>query len=705
MSKMVVAALAFVCVSPIGAATYPTNSVDGLVCLLKTYATSDTVIELAPGDYPMPAVPTYTNTSAGYASIYVNNQRVRGTGASPADVRLIGTGETRVVYGGRLSVMENLTITGGRATQYQTSKTSTRGGGYYGNGMLTNCIVLGNNADTHGGGVQAGPKLYDCIVTENQAPYGGGGHNLTAYHTVFRNNSAGSDGGGVYSATLYGCILTNNTADGTGGAGYDVKYATNTLFAANTAAMGGGVGNGNMLECCIISNNYSGGRAGGVYNHSAWGCTIVGNSGTFGGGAVGCMLTNCVVTCNKAREGYRNQGGGGAYNCELVGCTVSANVAFGHGGGAFDNTGVDVISNCTFFGNMVSNDTINAYGGGLCIDAGTAVNCIFYGNAAMTGYNATQNKSYTSNGGGVGSDDHTGGLMGCLVHDNYATAYGGGACDMALLTDCIVSNNWSDSYGGNVYGCGVSGSEVVGASAAYGWACGTVFRDIGRYVAVSNNPYYDGMAREKYLYRPYPNCTNCLFRDNHMVESGSAMFTGESANKASFSSSLVNCTIVSNDCAYMFRFFTISDHPMRVENSLFYKNGDRTGATRRDMTSYDCNTNALRFACCVYSLSYLKDDNGNGNRYDTSDWFDVGDWHLGEGGLPSDPGFVGAKDPIHPYSLRTSSPLLGLAPVADWMATAFDIRGEGYPRIRDGKVDIGCYQCWLNPKGLTISFF
>ena len=33
------------------------------------------------------------------------------------------------------------------------------------------------------------------------------------------------------------------------------------------------------------------------------------------------------------------------------------------------------------------------------------------------------------------------------------------------------------------------------------------------------------------------------------------------------------------------------------------------------------------------------------------------------------------------------------------MMDATDIRGEGFPRLRDGTVDIGCYQCWLDPVG------
>ena len=37
----------------------------------------------------------------------------------------------------------------------------------------------------------------------------------------------------------------------------------------------------------------------------------------------------------------------------------------------------------------------------------------------------------------------------------------------------------------------------------------------------------------------------------------------------------------------------------------------------------------------------------------------------------------------------------------DWMEDGTDLAGN--PRLRDGKVDIGCYQCWLNPVGMVFS--
>ena len=56
----------------------------------------------------------------------------------------------------------------------------------------------------------------------------------------------------------------------------------------------------------------------------------------------------------------------------------------------------------------------------------------------------------------------------------------------------------------------------------------------------------------------------------------------------------------------------------------------------------------------------------------------------------------------HPYSLRRSSPLRGMGLVLDWMAEGVDYIGN--PRLRDGKVDVGCYQCWLDPIGTVMSF-
>jgi hypothetical protein len=40
--------------------------------------------------------------------------------------------------------------------------------------------------------------------------------------------------------------------------------------------------------------------------------------------------------------------------------------------------------------------------------------------------------------------------------------------------------------------------------------------------------------------------------------------------------------------------------------------------------------------------------------------------------------------------------------VLDWMEDGVDYIGNS--RLRDGKVDVGCYQCWLDPIGTVLSF-
>jgi hypothetical protein len=61
----------------------------------------------------------------------------------------------------------------------------------------------------------------------------------------------------------------------------------------------------------------------------------------------------------------------------------------------------------------------------------------------------------------------------------------------------------------------------------------------------------------------------------------------------------------------------------------------------------------------------------------------------------------------YPFSIWYNSPLCGRGNVEEWMSSAYDIRGDAddgkYLRLRDGKCDIGCYQCWEKIPGIIIS--
>ena len=80
-------------------------------------------------------------------------------------------------------------------------------------------------------------------------------------------------------------------------------------------------------------------------------------------------------------------------------------------------------------------------------------------------------------------------------------------------------------------------------------------------------------------------------------------------------------------------------------------------------------------------------------------------YKFGVDGVKKDPGFVGATvDPENPFALSRKSTLRKKGAYADWMATATDIRGAGYARTRDGKVDIGCYECLIPDPGFLLLF-
>ena len=61
---------------------------------------------------------------------------------------------------------------------------------------------------------------------------------------------------------------------------------------------------------------------------------------------------------------------------------------------------------------------------------------------------------------------------------------------------------------------------------------------------------------------------------------------------------------------------------------------------------------------------------------------------IGSGNLGANPRFVDTN--AANYRLQANSPCVNTGTNADWMDTAFDL--DGKPRIRYGRVDMGCYE-------------
>jgi hypothetical protein len=250
----------------------------------------------------------------------------------------------------------------------------------------------------------------------------------------------------------------------------------------------------------------------------------------------------------------------------------------------------------------------------------------------------------------------------------------------------------------------VSGTPIYG-----GTALNTVIRDIGPgAVSLVGNPLISTNFTPSSGWHGYPNGTNCLIVNVQVPNN--VLFSGVLSNPSQ-ASYLVNSTVVNCSFRRVFACYAVAEKPMNVLNCIFYGNRQyTTAADYQNGTGIDCdlsidagnvNSSALHFSRTAYGASAISSfaDFVEGEVYKIGAADGVGTV------VGTKPGFCGAaKDPAHPYALRHSSVLRGRGAVQGWMADANDLRGEDYPRLRDGRVDLGCYQCWLQPVGMVVEF-
>ena len=718
------------------ATTYRTNTVDGLIHLLTTYNGKSHVIELEPGDYQLRDSDCMNDdASIGPSHLYGNAITICGTGAKPEDTRLIGSGTRRLIQlASSAGVLKNLTITNGYAKTVKGKSSSDRGGGTY-NGTLRNCLLIGNKADAYGGASGGGYNAYDCRYFNNSCPRGGALHGGSVYTSVISNNYSKTEGGAGYNVSLIdGCAVIGNRSDGSIGAISMCATITNSLIACNvskgdTGAVylycstnASGFGTFNLCVDSVISNNTSGALTGGIVSRTkvvdidgnsvkavVRRCTIIGNEAqTYGGGINYCLCEDCLITNNVA------QSGGGAYQSVLRNCRVIGNSARSGFGGirdckAFDSSisfnrscgdscgacgGGSVISNCVVYANIASNELVNCYGPALM--SSTAYDSEICGNYC---FGVGTNKTGGAVSGCV-AGAHNSTLYRCYVHDNYSKNFAGGLRDSSAY-NCLISNNLGDgtgpnSLGAKYYDCVVEGMGVYG-----GLAVRTVFRNIGQMVTPAC-PHATYTRMSSKVIEGGASLTNCLFTGNVFRKDGDNVTAGcIFSSYVDAPSRIVNCTVVSNTVRTVFTAFSAANKTATVVNSLFFGNGfDNKGTwVDSDIGATDkCAPAYLSFSHCAYGTSavstfgpFITDVCYKFGASDGADKVTV----LGA----ETPAFCLGRDAEHPYALRHCSKARRLGVKQDWMETATDIRGEGYARLRDGKVDLGCYQCWLDPVG------
>lgn len=288
-------------------------------------------------------------------------------------------------------------------------------------------------------------------------------------------------------------------------------------------------------------------------------------------------------------------------------------------------------------------------------------------------------------------------LMDVNVHDNYAESYGGGLYDCAV-TNCIISHNiattGANAYGSSFVGCDISGTGLQGGS-----ALGCHFHDIYDNAALRCNPYKEA-SWTGHAWSGVPVCTNCLFHDIRLVNYSRSLFCGDSTPSRSMQ--IVNCTIVSNKYGMTFNYTKSETYPAKIINSVFVWNQGYDSTNFQDIHSWEnVSSNGMSFVNCAYGTATGRF--GAGQPCYIADCADGPLFKFGANGIPLNPRFMLEKDLMHPFALRRHSPLSSCGAYSDWMFSATDIRGEGYPRATEGrKVDIGCYQCWLPAPGMSL---
>ena len=425
--------------------------------------------------------------------------------------------------------------------------------------------------------------------------------------------------------------------------------------------------NAGVMNVTIRGGNV--GAACARYNYRNGGGVVFASDNTF--------VSNCIFTaCYSERAGGAASGPYNTHRGRVIDCLLYGNSTGYVGGGAIANCAL--VSGCTVVSNIEANASGAAYGGGGIKDANVVTNC--------------------------------------YIAYNYTEGVGGGVFNCANVYDSVIEHNVADAYvgidncgsggayGGKFHGCTFRdncAASVCGATLMENCTvedgrvnCLTnlncVFRNLHNspsHVWAKENVHYpDGKSvQSRYGFYGVELMRNCLITG---CEWGYG--SGKNVNLALFNNvtgGVENCTIADNSYFYFGADFKSG---AAFVNCAIVRNTLDDGSTPSDVPLFE--STRFCFSNCVWNVT--------GTRGETvvrdADYADDGCIELGAGVSPM---FLNHGE--HPYTPRFFSPLRSRGLVLDWMEDGNDLAGN--PRLRDGKADVGCYQCWLDPVGAVFS--
>ncbi len=675
MAVMVVASVFGIEVSNVGELT------DALA-RINAGASSESVVTLAAGTYDLSDVCMRTDAENGDSALYVARPVVL-EGADATSWRDTEDGDTKTV----------LDAGGKRRVLWLDAEAGTS--------TLRNFTITGGGGVAKGGAVRQAERgrstLVNCVVRDNRVTdngYNAGVLNVDVHASRFSNNETDNRHGGrpmgvnvnFYDSLVECATNSGDLVRGTIASNTTFRALSATEWSAKTLTFT------KMIDC-TVTGDCRGSWALIELNSSAHvlsGCTFVDLPQTTGNaypaveGKEG-LVTNCVFTRVDYGPCVR-----GTSKLRIVD-SVFTNNAWTMNWQAQkgkcvrgDAADMPVLVNCTFTDNVMT----NAFG---CLGAACAYvvasNCTFTGNCARDGASAVYGGTY----------------VGCTFRDNRSVGktqpewfHGGSTAFGGSFFDCTFEGNedvlWS---GGNQVGFGTVACADVVSNCVFR-NCRS--REQGAALSQCTNVMdtvvegcYSTTHRASVYQSPLARCTVAGAECDGVYASASTncLFYGLSSKSGNNQyvfrqcTDVVNCTVADITDPKMATFNNAADVRTTVRNSIFSNVGGIRGVLDGDAS--------IAFDHCFY------------DEIDA----DFADGVVLTGCIqsPRRP-FVPADNPHYdverPYAIRPWRTLLGSGVSVGF--TADDVDRAGNPRLRDGQLDLGCYQCMLQTAGLSLIF-
>lgn len=601
-------------------------------------AASGDTIRVEPGVYDL------STTMMSDDSCLVLSRPVTILGTDTTSWRTTASGETAVVFdaheAGRILQAKDVIAPEIRHVTFKNAKTSGHGAAVYSNKDWSQRPLLTNCV------------ISTCSSTDGQ---GAGVYGGIIRDCLLTNNVAKSWGGGAAMVDLYDSQVVGNESGGSGGGVVNARALQRTTFIGNKAVNGGAIAVQSEItvSSCAFSNNWATSQGGAVWADSSKpasslascrDCVFSGNrADSFGGGACCyvCILTNCPFVGNVSTYTRNDRWGGAALvgaTNSVVDCAFIDNESKGNGGAVSRSAN---LLRCAFTNNVA------AFDGGAAYRCTAVRQCDFRGNRANFG-------SALSSCAEVVDCVFSGDVK-TKAYDCYNTTN--------IVDSLFVNDSSEASTNGVGYCVGVVGCMFTNTVAWYS-------------------------AVERCGFFAHRDDDVCVFRSSAVTNS---LLTGcESRTPIGAYSTLVNCTIFSNGLVRQNRQLAAGN--FTAVNCIFHDNYRRleNGVVKTyDIAGYGTWT----FRNCLYKThpGWNVGDTPTYTFNDTDCVYTSAQLFVN----PSKPAF----DPVHPYKLRLRSPARdrGLAVVGADKARDFADAGR-----LNGTIDIGCYECWLEPSGALL---